>query len=245
MHIKADLHTHTIASGHAYSTVQEMAQAASSKGLEALAITDHSLNFPGGPHQYYFENISAIPGNLAGVEILKGVEANIVNTDGEIDMPDYLLRSLDLVVAGFHEKCGYESSTVEENTTAMLNALSKPYVYFISHPGNPKFPVNLEKLAFTAHKLGKAIEVNNSSFLRSRPGSVSRCKQLLEYAKKYQTLLVINSDAHIFTAVGEVNAAIEAVEQAGITSEQVLNASVERLHNYLNKHKNRLISILA
>src|SRR5512146_3220126 len=52
--IVADMHTHTIASGHAYSTVNELAHAAAAKGLAAMAITDHGPALPGGPHLYHF-----------------------------------------------------------------------------------------------------------------------------------------------------------------------------------------------
>ncbi|ATW26259.1 phosphatase [Candidatus Formimonas warabiya] len=235
MYIRVDLHTHTIASGHAYSTVREMAQEAKMKGLEAIAITDHGLNFPGGPHEYYFANLTAIPRYLAEVEVLKGVEANIIEPSGKIDVPKYLLTGLDVVLAGFHEYCGYISGSVEENTDAMIGALNNPYVHFVSHPGNPDFPVDLEKIAYAASKLGKAIEINNSSFIHSRPGSDTRCRQFLGYAKNYQTLLVVNSDAHISTSVGEVGAALEAIVSTGIGPEQILNSSLERIRNYLNK----------
>lgn len=237
MHIQADLHTHTLASGHAYSTVREMAQAASVKGLDAIAITDHGLNFPGGPHEYYFANMTAIPRFLAEVEILKGVEANIIDPWGRIDVPKYLLTGLDVIIAGFHEKCGYVSGSVEENTDAMLGALNNPYVHFISHPGNPDFPVDLEKIAYSAGKLGKAIEINNGSLHTSRPGSDTRCQQFLRYAKTYQTLLVVNSDAHIFTSVGDVDEALNMVNEAGIKEEQILNSSFSRVKNYLDQIK--------
>lgn len=245
MRILVDLHTHTVASGHAYSTVKEMAQAAGFRELEAIAVTDHGLNFPGGPHEYHFANLAAVPRYLSGVEILRGVEANIINSSGKIDMPTYLLDHLDVVIAGFHEGCGYISGTVEQNTEAMIAALQNPYVHFVSHPGNPDFPVDLEKVAYHAKMLGKALEINNSSFTISRQGSDSRCKQLLSYAKKYQTLLVINSDAHIFSAVGEVSAAVEAVQSAGVGTEQILNTSLNRLKNYLHKHKKIIQSISA
>ncbi len=233
MHIQVDLHTHTLASGHAYSTVREMAQAASVKGLDAIAITDHGLNFPGGPHEYYFANMTTIPRFLAEVEVLKGVEANIIDPRGRIDLPKYLLAGLDVIIAGFHEKCGYVSGSVEENTDAMLGALNNPYVHFISHPGNPDFPVDLEKIAYSASKLGKAIEINNSSLHSSRPGSDTKCQQFLRHAKTYQTLLVVNSDAHIFTSVGDVDAALAMVSDAGIKQEQILNSHFSWVKNYL------------
>jgi len=52
----ADMHTHTIASGHAYSTIKEMAEAAQEKGIKLLGITEHSKNMPGSCHDIYFAN---------------------------------------------------------------------------------------------------------------------------------------------------------------------------------------------
>lgn len=245
MRIAVDLHTHTIASGHAYSTIKEMAQAAGFRELEALAVTDHGLNYPGGPHEMHFANLTALPRYLSGVEILRGVEANIIDQFGRLDMPVSILSRLEVVIAGFHADCGYVAGTVEDNTKAMMAALDNKYVHFICHPGNPDFPVDLEKIAYHAKMTGKALEINNSSFLGSRPGSSPRCRQLLTYLKKYQTLLVLNSDAHIFSAVGEVAAAVEAVQSAGIKEEQILNTSLHRVKNYLQKHKKILQSVSA
>ena len=81
MKLVADLHTHTVASGHAYCSVNEMAQAAADVGLEMIAITDHGPNMPGGPHLYHFGNIHVVPSVIAGARVLKGVEANIAGPD--------------------------------------------------------------------------------------------------------------------------------------------------------------------
>ena len=64
------------------------------KDLKILGITDHGVNMPGGPHLYYFGNIRVIPGELYGVQILRGVEANICASDGSLDLPDRLLERL-------------------------------------------------------------------------------------------------------------------------------------------------------
>jgi putative hydrolase len=71
MEIIADMHTHTVASGHAYSTVNELAQAARAKGLKALAITDHGPTLPGGPHLYHFGAMRFIPTLIDGVRIFR------------------------------------------------------------------------------------------------------------------------------------------------------------------------------
>ena len=62
-----DTHTHTIASGHAYSTISEMAQAAADKGLELLAITEHAPMMPGSCQQIYFSNLVVVPRQMTDI----------------------------------------------------------------------------------------------------------------------------------------------------------------------------------
>ncbi|HHW42993.1 MAG TPA: PHP domain-containing protein [Desulfotomaculum sp.] len=109
MELQADLHTHTIASGHAFSTVKEMASAAAAAGLQLLGIADHGVNMPGAPHEYYFSQLLTLPDEIEGIHILKGVEANIIDSNGNLDMPVEILSRLDLVLAGFHAGCGFPS----------------------------------------------------------------------------------------------------------------------------------------
>ena len=109
MRLLADLHTHTIASGHAYSTVTENARAARAHGLELIAICDHGPGVPQGAHPWYFWNLKVIPSVLDGVRILKGCEANVSpDTDNGIDLPDQVLDLLDFVAVGFHPTTGFD-----------------------------------------------------------------------------------------------------------------------------------------
>ena len=80
-----DVHTHTIASGHAFSTLQEMTLAAKEKGLEILGITEHSPNIPGTCDPIYFRNLHVVPRNLYGIKLMLGAELNILNTQGVIN----------------------------------------------------------------------------------------------------------------------------------------------------------------
>ena len=68
--IIADIHTHTIASGHAYGTIREMAQAAAEKGLDILGLTEHAPGIPGTVDPFYYMNLRVIPRTLYGVHIL-------------------------------------------------------------------------------------------------------------------------------------------------------------------------------
>jgi len=243
MLLEADLHTHTLASGHAFSTVREMAQYAAQKRLKMIALTDHGVNMPGGPDEYYFSQLRGLPDRICGVEVLKGVEANIIDVYGNLDMSPEILENLDLVVAGFHDGTGYQAGSVEQNTRALIAAIQNPLVHIIAHPGNPVFPVEMEKVVLAARAAGKALEINNNSFTFSRPGSGPRCEYMAKLVAKSGTLVSIASDAHNCFAVGSCEHAVQAAERAGIRPENVLNSSAEMVREFLRRMRQRIRKI--
>ena len=240
MKLAADLHTHSIASGHAYSTINEMAQAAADIGLEMIAITDHGPNMPGGPHKYFFGNLRVVPSIISGVQVLKGVEANIISPLGELDLPETILKRLDIVFAGFHSGTGYDNNGVLENTKALIGALKNPYVDGIVHPGNPAFPVDIEQVVTAAKDFNKLIEINNASLTITRLGSLENCIVFAKLAAKYNVPVVINSDAHHTSLVGSFGSGIELVRSVGLASKLVLNTDVNKITEFLNTRRNAL-----
>lgn len=231
--IVADLHTHTIASGHAYSTVAEMVAAASRRRLQMVGITDHGPAMPGGPHRYHFGNLRNLPPQMYGVEILRGVEANILDTSGRLDLPEYYLRSLDLVLAGLHFVC-YPGGSPKENTQAVLAVMDNPFVDGIVHPGNPEYELDYRAMVEKAVEKNILIEINNSSLGgRARRGSGGACGSIAGLAKEMGALLLVSSDAHFFTEVGSFQKSLELITAAGVGEEQVLNTSVEKIKDFL------------
>lgn len=237
MKIIADLHTHTLASGHAYSTVNELAIAAAQAGLQALALTDHGPALPGGPHRYHFCAMRFIPRTIAGVRIFRGVEANILDENGTLDLDQPVLEELEFVMAGLHEHCGFNdndsSSDIGLNTKALLAVMDNPRVKCISHPGNPLFPLDYEKVVKHALETGTALEINNSSLSLSRKGSCDNCFKIASLCAEFGAPIMIGSDAHISQGVGVFDDALKIVAEAGIAEKQVINASMERLLNFL------------
>lgn len=117
-----DLHTHTIVSGHAYSTLREMAKAASDKGLELLGITEHAPKMPGTCHLFYFDNLRIVPRELYGIELVLGSEVNILDAKGTVDLPQKTMEKLDIIIASLHTPC-MEPGSRQENTEAYLNVM--------------------------------------------------------------------------------------------------------------------------
>jgi len=236
-----DTHCHTIASGHAYSTVQELAKEASNKGLKMVGITDHGPAMPGGPHIFHIANQRVIPEKIDGVEILKGVEVNILDDKGKLDVPENILKRLDLVIASLHDVC-IKPGDEEYNTNAMIAVMEKEYVDVIAHSGNPAFPINREKIVKKAKETNTLIEINNSSFTGSRPGSKSNCIEIAQLCKKHNVMVTMGSDCHISYDVGKFNKIIEIFKEVSMPEELIMNISVDRFKQFLKaKGKIRFI----
>ncbi|HWR60308.1 MAG TPA: phosphatase [Clostridia bacterium] len=230
-----DTHCHTISSGHAYSTIAELAETAAGKGLKLIAMTDHGPAMPGGPHIFHIGNLRVIPDYIKGVRVLKGVEANIIDFDGRLDLPDSYLKRLEIVIAALHDVC-IAPGSVEENTRALVAAMNNPYVDIIAHPGNPYYPIDIDRLIQCAYDTGKLIEINNSSFAGSRRGSAENCRKIAAGAREKGVLLTAGSDCHICYDVGRFDKVEEIFEEVGMPEELVINTDPQKLIDYLNRN---------
>jgi len=234
--VEADLHTHTLASGHAYSTVAELAAVAGERGVKLLGITDHGPGLPGGAHEYHFWNLRVLPRVLKDVAILRGVEANVMGRDGRLDLEEEILAELDVVAVAFHPYGGLRGETQAECTEIFLAALDNPYADFVAHPGNPLFRVDVRAVVEKAKERGIVIEVNNSSFLSStsRMGAEVLDLDFIIAAGEAGLPLLVNSDAHFSDHVGRVEAAMALVHEAGYPEELVLSLEARRVLDYLH-----------
>ena len=235
INLVADLHIHTISSGHGYSTIEEYVRAAKRLGLKAIGITDHGPAMPGGPYRYHFSNMRMIPKEIDGIRIFKGVEANIIDDKGTLDLPNEILKTLDVTMIAFHPRVGYETGSEEENTKVLIKAMENPYAKIIAHPGNPQYPINVKKTVKAAKERKIIIEINNSSFTGSRKGSWDRCQEFAKEVKRANWMVVIGSDAHISTMLGTFDKAIDLVTSVGLTPDNIVNTSLEKIEKFILK----------
>ena len=237
MKLLGDFHVHTIFSGHAFSTFQEVITAARERGLSYLAVTDHGPARPDGPKLDYFKNLirQDVLRSLPGIRILTGVEANIINTYGDLDIPTKLQRDLDLVIIGFHNSTGYGGSSVIENTTALVKAMERNRVSVIAHIGDPRFPypVDLEDSIAAASRLGVLVELNQSALHGWKPENVAHYERVLDLLQKYRLPLLMNSDAHISYSVGVVSECERLLSDHGIDPVTTINYSEDLIRKYL------------
>ena len=230
-----DLHTHTIASGHAYNTLREMAKAASDKGLSVLGITEHAPKMPGTCHSFYFHNLKTVPRELYGIRLLLGSEVNIMDFEGNIDLEERDLKGMDIIIASLHTPC-IKPESIKENTTAYLKVMENPYVNIIGHPDDGRYPVDYRALVEGAKEKGKVLELNNHSLDPKcfRRDARENDLKMLELCKEYAVPVIMGSDAHFDTLIGEFSMAKKLLEEVDFPEELVLNRSVEALQGHVN-----------
>lgn len=234
MKIELDVHTHTIMSGHAFSTLQEMAQEASSRGLKLLGITEHSPGIPGTCDLIYFRNLHVVPRRMYGIDLLLGAEINILDTKGTLDMDEHMMGMLDLRIVGIHSLC-YQPGTVEENTCGMVQAIANPYTHIISHPGDGTARLDFEPIVLAAKAHHTLLEINNSSLKPCRKKVEARANNLeiLRLCKQYEVPVILGSDAHISFDIATYEYALPLLAETDFPEDLVMNTSVERFKAYL------------
>lgn len=241
MKIKADFHTHTMFSD-GKGSIEENVLAARAKGLKIVAITDHGPGHMGfGIKRYQLkemrEIIDLLNEKYDDIDILLGLEANILNEDGDIDVGDDLRPYLDILLAGYHfgssprkfirdvafhsnnwfknkSKTIYEKAK-KSNTRAFINAMKRYDIDIITHPG-AKGPLDIDAIAKVAAETDTALEISASrhAFLTTED---------IIIAKKYDVVFTVNSDAHMPDKIGEVEGGLARALEAGVSLESLLN----------------------
>lgn len=234
MNIIADTHCHTIASGHAYSTVMEIVDKACERDLFAVAITDHGRAMPNSPGKWYFKNITAIPEVLSGVRIIKGIESNIIDSNGNLDDDREENQELEWIIASMHDYSYKSEKSIEACTNAWLNVAKNPLVNVIGHPGVEKFKFDYEKVIKEFGKNGKLVEINNSSF-KIRKDSIKNCIEIAKLCKQHKVRVILNSDAHFCTQVGILDKAIKMLNDIDFPEYLVINADILTFKGYLKE----------
>ena len=233
-----DLHTHTVASGHAYSTFKENIDYAKEIGLKLLGISDHAPAMPFSTGDFYFVNIGVIPRQFGELKLMVGAELNILDFEGGIDLKKYQLERIDYAIASLHPPC-IKPGTVEENTAALLGAIKNPYVNIIGHPCDPRYPFDMETIVRAAAENDVLLEINNSSYNKGsgRAGGEEMTVEMLRLCKKYAHPVILGSDAHFYTHIGDFSQTFPMLEEADMPEELIINTDVEKTVSFIEKKR--------
>lgn len=233
----ADLHTHTIASTHAFNTVTEMARAAAEKGFWAIALTDHGPAMPDSPHPWYFYTLRDLPSRMEGVWVLKGAEANVTDKTGAIDFSEQELDlyAFDWLTASVHADVVGTAMTEDECTQLWLRVAENPYVDMIGHSETPAFRYDYDAAAAAFAARGKVVELNANS-CSERPGGEGNMTELALACKKAGTKIAVNSDAHSIYRLGDFSSVLPVLRKVDFPRELIVNADRKTLIEELKRH---------
>lgn len=235
--LQADMHTHTLASTHAYSTIRENCLYAAEYGLKAIAMTDHMVNMPDAPHIWHFENLKALPRKINGVYVIKGAEVNITDQDGALDIEQLLSQKLEWIVASMH-KWTMSAGDYYSYTKAYLAVAKNPFIDVIGHCTTAAFPFDMEKCLKAFKEYDKLVEINESSILNKK-GSRQNSIEVLKICKKYDIPIVVDSDCHYCEAIGQTPAAFQLLEDNDFPERLVYNCRWDIIRDrIMKKHTN-------
>ena len=232
--ILMDVHTHSVASGHGTSnTIADMAKAASLKGLKALGVTDHGPATLCAGTVSYFRSLKLAPKERFGIRIFYGIELDILDNTGKVDLDSLTLSGLDYAIASMHFKVKKPGSK-EENTQSYIAAMKNPYVKIIGHCDDSKYPVDYEALVQAASEYHVLMEINNASLAPDgyRGNTVENNLELLKYGKIYKLPIVLSSDSHGAKHVGDVAYAEQLTHQVDYPEYLILNNYMDTFMQY-------------
>lgn len=237
MKILTDLHTHTVANTHAYSTVLENVAYAKQTGIEAIAVTDHAPGMPDGAHKWHFINLKVLPREIDGVKVLRGAEVDIKHVDGTLDLDQEYMESLDWVIVSFHRPACEEIGTKEQRTRCYIDLLANPQIDMLGHCGSPVFDFDIPAVIDAAKEYDKVIEINENTF-NIRANNIPICKEIAMECAKKGVKVSVDSDAHFCYHIGKYPKAIAMLEEIGFPEELIVNTDWARLWKYLNNRSN-------
>lgn len=238
-----DLHVHTMASGHAFCTLREVASSAGELGYSVIGITDHGPSMEGAATPGYFEMCERVPRSIGGVRILMGCELNILNSQGDVDLSVRCMSKQGILIAGLHARTPYPRySSCQDNTRAIIEAMERFRIHVVSHPYRVRYPTNVEDLVNAACDCGTLLELNVSLFrsiLRStcdpsEHETVVHTRRMLDCLRREGASFVISSDAH---EIGEMLVPrcfmVQLERLLGFSKNEAANKSVDSLDKVL------------
>lgn len=241
MHFEIDTHTHTVLSGHAHSTIMENAAAAAKICLKGIVMSDHGPTIQSSAPDYNIGTYAYLPYHIEGVRIYRGIEANIIDHKGTIDIREKYIKQLEFAIAGMHEVV-IGSGGIVKDTEAVIGALNNKYIDIIAHPDNPSYALDYEAVVKEAARLGKLLELNDHS-MEYRKGGIDNADKFLPLCRKYGVRISVSSDAHFAFGIGKFDAALKRIEANGFPESLIVNLNVERFESYLGERRKRLENI--
>lgn len=233
--IYADLHTHSISSGHgSKDTLTNMIRSASASGLSILGISEHGPATAGSAKISYFRNMKLADRKRFGIRVLYGVELNILNAAGDVDLEDHLLSELDYAIISIHSTI-FSPYSSHDFTPIYLKALVHPKVRFLGHIDDDRFPVDFEYLLNSVKSRGVFPEINNNSLMPDayRVNGHRNCREILNICKRIGLPVLLSSDSHGKDHIGDMQYIFPLLEELDFPPSLILNSDTAALSGIL------------
>lgn len=236
--IRAELHTHTLWSDGDLS-IREIAEAAIERGLEVIAITDHSesLGIAGGLSVEEIRKqrieIDAVQREMGdGIRILQGCEVEIL-ANGALDYPDHILAELDIVIASIHSSLRQPRQQI---TQRLVNAIRNPHVDIIGHPTGRLIP-NREGADLDMSAIIKACADHQVALeINAHPSRLDLDDVNARMAVAAGVFLSINTDAHSASDLDLLHFGVSTARRGWVTAPDVINSwKTDRLFRWLQE----------
>lgn len=219
-----DLHTHTCASGHGTNDkITDLAKEAAKRHIKMLGISDHGPATTGSAGLSYFRSLFLCEKNRFGTRLFYGAEANILDTEGNLDIPDDILQSLDYCIISMHRPI-YTSGSAAENTRAYIRAMRHPKVKLIGHCDDSRFPVNYRELIEAAQAMRVLPELNNVSLLPDsyRKNCRVNAAAMLRICEALSCPVILSSDSHGKEHIGEVTECVRLAREVDFPEQLII-----------------------
>lgn len=240
MNIIADLHTHTTKSFTGSSTLYENLSYASKNKLNCVAVTDYG---PGarGSKKEQTEYISKLPKKAYNINILKGVEANVLDLhSGKIDVEESEIDSFDWVIASYHKISDYDDKILNYSilTSLFERLINNPLVNTIGHMERYTCGFDILKIIALMKQKGKVVEIGAATF--NEPEVSTSKKQILnilDTCKNLSAPICIVSNAHYCDEVGKFEKIINYLEESQFPENLIINSNTKLLNSYIENFK--------
>ncbi|MBN2325722.1 MAG: hypothetical protein JXR73_01120 [Candidatus Omnitrophica bacterium] len=236
--IRNDLHVHSLQSFCGFHTILEIAEIAIAKGMRMVNISDHGAGLGRAMNFGVIVDKRRLPDPLiladgSSILLRRGIEANIMDINGNTDIPQKLIPKFDLISIGFHF-CGLPQYGSEaDNTRALRNVLKKSPIDLLTHPCIASYPLDIPAVVELAKEYGFALEINNTN-LRVNKTDLPKLEQMTALALEHEVALVETSDGHTFHEIGENEKVEEFLRRMGLDGEDVLiNRDDDRLDRFI------------
>lgn len=224
--LKYDLHIHSINSGHAYGSFYDIVAEARKKKMKMIAITDHGPSMVGTLGNIHFHLGKRMP-KFDDIRVLWGVELNVIDGKGTVDLKDWELEMLDVVLLGFHQSTPYKDLGRVKNTEALLRALENPYVNILTHPLNHQFDCDKVKIIEKALDRDVLLELNMSYLVKKGEEQLDEYKMMVDLVRKRGKKFILNTDAHFIHEIGDDSILKKFKDRIGLSDDLILKSELE------------------